>query len=73
MAIVDLSLPDGEGTDLVRKLPEHRDRRPGARDHREPGPRAARKGSGAGVYRALTKDVSVKEIIAEARLMGNGK
>ena len=71
VAIDDLSLPDGDGP--RPRVERDRARRPGARAHREPGPRAARKGSGAGAYRALTKDVSVKKIIAEARLLGNGK
>ena len=73
VAIVDLSLPDGDGTDLVRELSEAGSGIPvlvltESRD-RERHARAL----GAGAYEVLTKDVSVKEIIAEARRMGNGK
>lgn len=73
VAIVDLSLPDGDGTDLVRELSETG---PGvpvlvlteSRD-REQHARAL----GAGAYQVLTKDASVNEIIAETRRLGNGK
>lgn len=72
VAIVDLSLPDGNGKDLVRELSEAGDGIPvlvltEARDRDR---YAEVLGAGAG--EVLTKDVSVDEIIARARRLAEG-
>jgi CheY-like chemotaxis protein len=51
-AVVNLGLPDGDGTDLISQMrsteSDDRVRRPGACVDPEPGPRASRTGSGCG-------------------------
>jgi DNA-binding NarL/FixJ family response regulator len=72
VAVIDLGLPDGDGTDLIREL---REARPGVpvlaltmSQDRERHDRAFE----AGAKEVLTKDISIKEVVAAVRRIGEG-
>jgi len=72
VAIVDLSLPDGDGTDLVRELSEAGSGVPVLVLTESQDRERHAQALGAGAHEVLTKDVSVEEIISRARRLGAG-